>query len=113
MTNGILNSWKEIASYVGRGVRTVQRWERDLSFPVFRTNDRLRGSVFAYRMQIDDWFQNRLDRSHIDGIAADRIPSTAHAKESNVCPMCEGSGRISHASSGQMDDVSGTEVMDS
>ena len=23
-----LDSWKEIAAYLGRGVRTVQRWER-------------------------------------------------------------------------------------
>jgi len=30
----VLNSWKEIAAYVGRGVRTVQRWERELGFPV-------------------------------------------------------------------------------
>jgi len=26
MHDEILNSWKEIAGYVNRGVRTVQRW---------------------------------------------------------------------------------------
>lgn len=25
----VLNSWKEIARYLGRGVRTVQRWDAD------------------------------------------------------------------------------------
>ena len=25
---GRLDSWKEIAAYLGRGIRTVQRWER-------------------------------------------------------------------------------------
>jgi hypothetical protein len=25
----VLTSWKEIAQYVGKGVRTVQRWERE------------------------------------------------------------------------------------
>ncbi len=30
----VLNSWKEIACYLGRGVRTVQRYERDLGLPV-------------------------------------------------------------------------------
>ena len=30
----VLNSWKEIASYLGRGVRTVQRYERDFRLPI-------------------------------------------------------------------------------
>ncbi len=36
MDPDLLNSWKEIAAYMGRGVRTVQRWERDLALPVRR-----------------------------------------------------------------------------
>jgi hypothetical protein len=31
-----LDSWKEIASYLGRGVRTVQRWECEEGLPVHR-----------------------------------------------------------------------------
>src|SRR5581483_4478263 len=31
-----LHSWKEVAQYVGRSPRTIQRWERDLGFPVHR-----------------------------------------------------------------------------
>ena len=31
-----LDSWKEIASYLGRGIRTVQRWEREEGLPVHR-----------------------------------------------------------------------------
>ena len=31
-----LDSWKEIAAYLGRGVRTVQRWEREEGLPVHR-----------------------------------------------------------------------------
>ena len=30
----ILNSWKEIASYLGKGVRTVQRQESELKLPI-------------------------------------------------------------------------------
>jgi hypothetical protein len=26
-----LDSWKEVAAFLGRGVRTVQRWEREAS----------------------------------------------------------------------------------
>jgi hypothetical protein len=37
-----LNSWKEIASYMGRGVRTVQRYERELHLPVGRIHGKAR-----------------------------------------------------------------------
>src|SRR4051812_44515354 len=32
----VLQSWKEIAHYVNRGVRTVQRWEALFGLPVHR-----------------------------------------------------------------------------
>jgi PleD family two-component response regulator len=51
----ILNSWKEISQYVGRGVRTVQRYERTLSFPVRRVAGRARSSVMAFSDEIDIW----------------------------------------------------------
>ena len=31
-----LDSWKEIASYLGRSIRTVQQWERTEELPVHR-----------------------------------------------------------------------------
>ena len=34
-----LDSWKEIATYLGRGVRTAQRWEREEGLPVHRLSD--------------------------------------------------------------------------
>ena len=36
MTNDRLDSWKEIAAYLNRSVRTVTRWEREESLPVHR-----------------------------------------------------------------------------
>lgn len=50
-----LNSWKEIAVYLDRGVRTVQRWEQELGLPVHRISKNDRGPVFAYRHDIDRW----------------------------------------------------------
>lgn len=50
-----LESWKEIAGYLGRDVRTVQRWERSEGLPVHRHQHGERGSVFAYRAEIDAW----------------------------------------------------------
>ncbi len=53
----ILNSWKEIAEYVGRSARTLQRWERDLGFPVHRPHGKLRSAVVAIPSEIDSWIQ--------------------------------------------------------
>ena len=50
-----LDSWKEIAAYLKRGVRTVRRWERDEGLPVHRHVHRVLGSVYAYKSEIDEW----------------------------------------------------------
>lgn len=58
MTNSeVLNSWKEIATYVGRGVRTVQRWERELNLPVRRPRGKQRSAVIAIKQDIDLWLR--------------------------------------------------------
>jgi eukaryotic-like serine/threonine-protein kinase len=54
-----LDSWKEIASYVGRDVRTVQRWERLEGLPIHRHHHAKLGSVYAYRQEIDRWRDQR------------------------------------------------------
>jgi hypothetical protein len=54
----ILNSWKEIAVYMGRAVRTVQRWERECEFPVHRPRGKKRSPVFALSKEIDVWLEN-------------------------------------------------------
>ena len=51
----LLNSWKEIASYLGRGVRTVQRWETELQLPVRRPHLRKRTGVTALKSEVDYW----------------------------------------------------------
>ena len=50
-----LSSWKEIANYMGKGVRTVQRYEAELGLPVRRPAGRSRSAVFATRAEIDAW----------------------------------------------------------
>lgn len=51
----ILNTWKEIAQYVGRSVRTIQRWERELGFPIHRPRGKQRSAVIAMPPEIDEW----------------------------------------------------------
>jgi len=54
----VLNSWKEIASYVGRGVRTVQRWESDVGLPVHRPRGKSRSAVLAMTDEVDAWLRS-------------------------------------------------------
>jgi hypothetical protein len=54
-----LDSWKEIAAYLKRDVRTVQRWEKREEMPVHRhLHDRM-GSVYASRWGLDGWMRSR------------------------------------------------------
>lgn len=57
MNGDVLNSWKEIAAYMGRGVRTVQRWEQELGLPVRRPRGRERSAVIALKPDLDRWLQ--------------------------------------------------------
>jgi hypothetical protein len=52
-----LTSWKEIASYLGRSVRTAQRWERELELPIKRRRVRRRDMVSASVADLDCWMQ--------------------------------------------------------
>ena len=54
-----LDSWKEIATYLGRGVRTVQRWEREERLPVHRLAHEKRGNVYARREELAAWWESR------------------------------------------------------
>src|ERR1700683_2207671 len=54
-----LDSWKEIATYLGRDVTTVQRWERREGMPVHRHLHHKRGSVYALSSELDAWRQGR------------------------------------------------------
>lgn len=65
----VLNSWKEIAAYLGRGVRTVQRWEHDLSLPVHRPRGGERSAVLAVPRELDQWLART--PLHHDGNGSD------------------------------------------
>jgi hypothetical protein len=54
MTGQVLTSWKEIAAYMGKGVRTVQRWEAEMRLPVRRPGPE-RHIVIAFPAELDEW----------------------------------------------------------
>ena len=68
-SQAVLNSWKEIAEYVGRGVRTLQRWEQFYSFPVHRPAGNHKSAVFAVPAEVDEWLRTRPThmQSEVDG----------------------------------------------
>jgi Tol biopolymer transport system component len=54
-----LESWKEIAAYLGRDVTSVRRWEKREGLPVHRLYHSKLGSVYAYTTELDAWAQSR------------------------------------------------------
>jgi hypothetical protein len=57
-----LDSWKEIADYLGKSVKTCRIWEKKFELPVHRINKKsARARVFAYKKEIDEWFQKRTE----------------------------------------------------
>ena len=76
MTSDRLDSWKEIAAYLKRSVRTVTRWEREEGLPVHRHLHSKSGSVYTYTAELDEWWTSR-------GEQVDRQPSE---KESSRMP---------------------------
>jgi len=58
--SAVLSSWKDIALYLGKGVRTVQRWERQLGLPVRRPlGASQKSAVLLYRSDVDAWLATR------------------------------------------------------
>jgi serine/threonine-protein kinase len=72
-----LESWKEIAVYLKRGVRTVRRWETEEGLPVHRQAHKKLGSVYAHRSELDAWRDGR--RTPAAGPAAPARPRDPHA----------------------------------
>ena len=66
-----LNSWNEIAAYLGRGVRTVQRWRLKSHVPVYNVGNNPRSPVFAYKAELDTWVRTYTER---DGRATGNVP---------------------------------------
>jgi transcriptional activator of cad operon len=51
-----LESWKKIAAYLKRDVRTVQRWEQSNGLPIHRHQRAQRALPYAYIKELDAWW---------------------------------------------------------
>src|SRR5512135_2313717 len=85
-----LDSWKEIAVYLKRDVRTVQRWEKTEGLPVHRHVHEKLGTVYAYKAEIEAW-RNRRQLSD----APDAEPQSTEAPA--VAPVSEPPAAIPEA----------------
>ena len=54
-----LDGWKAIASYLGRDIRTVQRWELSEQLPIRRLEHKHRASAYAFTAELDAWLAAR------------------------------------------------------
>jgi TolB-like protein len=81
----VLESWKEIAAYLGRSVRAVQLWEKEENLPVHRHQHDKQGTVFSYRDEIDRW---RVARSTPSGPVPPHLvfPATTDASQVETLP---------------------------
>ncbi len=67
----ILKSWKDIAAYLGVGVRTAQRWKHSRGLPARQPGTGGRSAVFAFSDEIDRWLSHPSGRGPADvGIPA-------------------------------------------
>ena len=83
-----LDSWKEIATYLHRDVRTVQRWEKNEGLPVHRHLHDERGTAYAYSREIDAWLALRSRREH-------EVSSSTAAAQPGLAPVASSSHRRS------------------
>ena len=83
--NRRLNSWKEIAEYLGKDVRTVIRWEKARGLPVHRIPGPGRPGVFAWSTEVDEWVRGRPTGPEEQGpLETARFQQTAHFRSTKI-----------------------------
>jgi predicted DNA-binding transcriptional regulator AlpA len=105
----VLNSWKAISSYVGRAVRTIQRWEAECEFPVHRPMGRDRTGVIAFPSEINEWMQHtpirddtRPPKKHIASSSSSTVAGMKNSKwqqaaATKTATVMIGAGNLQHS----------------
>ena len=101
--SGRLDSWKKIGAHFNRDVTTVQRWERRESMPVHRHVHDKQGSVYAFRAELDAWWEGRRGRLPDPSDSTPEpdlspppvdaaLPRSKAASTRSAVPWCTGTG---------------------
>ncbi len=77
-----LETWGEIAAYLGREIRTVQRWEKSMGLPIRRLGSGTdkQSRVYAFRHELDAWWQEH----EILGTASDSSEDVSAAESATA-----------------------------
>jgi TolB-like protein len=67
-----LESWKKIAAYLRRDVRTVQRWEQTNGLPIHRLSRAQRPIPYAFKKELDDWWASQSSLASASEVAPAR-----------------------------------------
>ena len=70
-----LDSWKEIAAYLRREVRTVQRWEKTAGLPVHRLRIEKQSTVYAIKSELNAWYADRRPQLESDSEETEGKPA--------------------------------------
>jgi Tol biopolymer transport system component len=66
----VLACWKDIANYLHRDVRTVQRWEQSRGLPVHRLPGYGKNAIYALKSELDCWWADApAQREKLDVVA--------------------------------------------
>lgn len=74
LTPVALTSWKEVASFFARTVRTVQRWETTENLPVYHHLHGKGSTVYALESELIAWREAR-SKDHGQNVPRKRVPS--------------------------------------
>jgi len=85
-----LESWKEIAAYLGRDVRTVQRWERRERLPIHRLHHSKLSSVYAYTSELDEWRSGREPGTATEATDGPEVPYASRRVRVAVIALAAG-----------------------
>ncbi len=96
-----LESWKEIAGYLHRDVRTVQRWEHVKALPVRRLPGGDMARVYAFKSELEAWWSSRDLDLHDPAAAFTSLPSIAILPFANL----SGDKENEYFSDGLADDI--------
>lgn len=77
-----LSGWKDIANYMGKGVRTVQRYGRERGLPARRISGKPKASVLVSKTELDIWIHAAFSHevSH-ETLSPDLKKLKSHASE--------------------------------
>ena len=81
----MLSSWKEIAHFFGKGVRTVQRWEKTLNLPIRRPPGAPSNVVLARTSDLEAWMHRGPGKAAL----ADESPQATDAVDQDVSLLQE------------------------